>query len=348
VEENKPKIYIYLILWLSLAISILVHFRGLFDEFISTDFQKASIIAFILKGLMELFITFVLSIILFLINFFILKPFRTDKKHSVARFTFAFIISFTAALILSHYMFGIKNLVFIDDEAANEEIFFIFKDMFISLVVLTSVYVIMIINLNQYHKLEIKNLKIEVLQKQFDALRNQVSPHFLFNSLNSLKSLIDETPVTAQKYVDHLALVLRYTLQASENSVISLREELEFLNSYFFLVKLRFNKNISLSIDIKPELQGWNIPPLSLQMLVENAIKHNEISRRNALIITIRSTINNSITVKNNINKKRIPEPGTGSGLSNLSNQYRILCGKDIEISRNNGFFIVEIPLIES
>jgi LytS/YehU family sensor histidine kinase len=224
--------------------------------------------------------------------------------------------------------------------------FFVTKDFFLALVVIICIYVIRIVFQNQTNKLEIQSLKIENLQRQFDALKNQVSPHFLFNSLSSLKTLINESPEVAREYLDHLSSVLRYTLQANENRLVSLSDELQFVESYFFLIKLRFTKNIHLEQSISKELLGHKVPPLALQILLENAIKHNEISKRHPLEISIATTADLTLIVSNTINEKFAPESGTGVGLANLSNQYRILSNQNISIRKEDKKFIVEIPLL--
>jgi len=338
--------YIVLTIWLSLSISILVHFSRVFDEAISHSPSQSSTIYFICNILSELLITFVICALLFLINFYILKPLQTTKTHKPATILIALLVSFSIVLILSHYLFQLKGLIFPRIEAGRHEGAFVFKDFFVALVVIISVYVIKVIYQNQQNKLEIQDLKIENLQRQFDALKTQVSPHFLFNSLNSLKTLIRETPDVAQEYLNHLSSVLRYTLQANESKLVSLSDELQFVESYFFLIKLRFNKNITLSRDISSKLLDYKIPPLALQILIENAIKHNEISKRNPLELSV-FTADDTLVVKNNINKKFAPEVGTGVGLVNLSNQYRILVGKEIVIKNDENNFIVEIPLLK-
>ena len=345
--DNKiTRRYIILTIWLSLSISILVHFSRIFDEAISHSSSQSSTIYFLGNILSEVLITFVICFLLFLINFYILKPLQTGRIHKTATMAIALLVSFTIVLILSHFLFQFKGMIFPRVDTDRHESTFVFKDFFVALVVIISVYVIKVIYQNQQNRLEIQNLKIENLQSQFDALKNQVSPHFLFNSLNSLKTLIRETPEVAQEYLNHLSSVLRYTLQANENKLVNLNDELQFVESYFFLIKLRFNKNITLVQNINNKLMNSKIPPLALQILIENAIKHNEISKRNSLEISV-STTDDTLVVKNNINKKYSPEPGTGVGLVNLSNQYRILAGKEILIKNDESNFIVEIPLLK-
>ncbi|MDD2307670.1 MAG: histidine kinase [Prolixibacteraceae bacterium] len=338
--------YIVLSLWLSLAISILVHFSSLFDEFVSSTFTQQMAVRFFINALLELSITFTISFILFWINFYILKPLQSNKKINWINFILAFAVSFGAVLLLSHYLFALKKSFLPKVDIPRSGNLFITKDFFLALVVIICIYVIRLIFQNQKDKLEIQSLKIENLQRQFDALKNQVSPHFLFNSLSSLKTLINESPAVAQEYLNHLSSVLRYTLQANENRLVSLSDELQFVESYFFLIKLRFTKNINLVQSISNELLAYKVPPLALQILLENAIRHNEISKRNSLEISITTTSSQTLIVSNTINKKMTAEPGAGVGLANLSNQYRILGDRDIAIRKEDQKFIVEIPLL--
>lgn len=338
--------YIILSLWLSLAISILVHFSSLFDEFVSITFSQQIAVRFVINALLELSITFTISFILFWINFYILKPLQSNKKINWINFILAFAVSFFVVIILTHYLFALKKGFLPKADIPRSGHLFITKDFFLALVVIICIYVIRLVFQNQKNRLEIQDLKIENLQRQFDALKNQVSPHFLFNSLSSLKTLIYESPEVAQQYLDHLSLVLRYTLQANENRLVRLSDELQFVESYFFLIKLRFTKNISMVQSISNELLGHKIPPLALQILMENAVRHNEISKRNPLEISIATTQSQTLVVSNTINKKFAPEPGAGVGLVNLSNQYRILGDQDISIRKEDQKFIVEIPLL--
>lgn len=338
--------YIVLSLWLSLAISILVHFSSLFDEFVSSAFSQQIAVRFVINALLELSITFTISFILFWINFYILKPLQSNKKINWINFILAFAASFFVVLILTHYLFALKKGFLPKADIPRSGHLFITKDFFLALVVIICIYVIRLVFQNQKNRLEIQSLKIENLQRQFDALKNQVSPHFLFNSLSSLRTLINESPEVAQEYLDHLSTVLRYTLQANENRLVSLSDELQFVESYFFLIKLRFTKNISLVQSISNELLGYKVPPLALQILLENAVRHNEISKRNPLEISISTTPTKTLVVSNTINNKFAPEPGAGVGLANLSNQYRILGDLDISIRKEDQKFIVEIPLL--
>jgi len=174
-----------------------------------------------------------------------------------------------------------------------------------------------------------------------------VSPHFLFNSLTALKELIDEDPDNARQYVSHLSMLLRYTLQSNENKTVLLSEELESVRSYIYLIKMRFGSNLGIDFKISEEYNNFRLPPLVIQTLIENAVKHNEISKRNPLTILLMTTRSNSLIVSNPIHEKLSMEPGTGIGLDNLSKQYKLLCGEEIRISKSEGSFRVEVPLLK-
>ena len=206
--------------------------------------------------------------------------------------------------------------------------------------------IIRLIFLKQTITLENETLKREALQSQFESLKNQLSPHFLFNSLTALKILIKEAPDTAQNYVNSLSRALRYTLKSNEKQLVTLKDEMEFMESYLFLIRMRFGDNLSINTGINEDLLSLNIPPLTIQTLVENAIKHNEISKRNPLSIDILTTDNESLKIINDIHEKITGEEGTGIGLVNLSKQYQLLVNKEIIIRKEDNKFSVEVPLI--
>ena len=194
-------------------------------------------------------------------------------------------------------------------------------------------------------KIENQQLRAENIENQYEALKSQLNPHMLFNSLNTLSALIRESTPKAQDYLQELSRVLRYTLQDNSTHAVSLEEEMEFVHSYIYLMKMRYEDNLIFNIGIKPEAMRRRVPPMSVQMLVENAIKHNEISKRNPLRINLLST-NDTLTASNPLQPKLTSDGGTGIGLDNLSKRYRLLLQKDILIKTENQQFIVSIPLI--
>lgn len=194
---------------------------------------------------------------------------------------------------------------------------------------------------------ETENLKRENLKAQLDALRTQVNPHFLFNNLNTLSSLIPENPKHAVDFVQQLSKVYRHILEVKDEKSILLREELEVLNAYTFLLQTRFDANLKVNINVPQEKLQKKIVPLSLQILMENAIKHNIVSSDKPLHIDV-FTENGSLVVSNNLQIKNQVNESTGIGLENIRNRYKLLSDVPVKVTSNDSNFTVSIPLIDN
>jgi len=191
-----------------------------------------------------------------------------------------------------------------------------------------------------------EQLDIAKTHAELVALKNQIDPHFLFNSLNTLSYLISSDPVNARLYNDTLAKVYRYILINREKNLVSAGEEIEFLSNFFHLIKIRFDNAVDMVIEIKSLFaEDLFIPPISLQILLENAIKHNELSVTHPLTIYV-SVSSNYVTIKNQVIQKTYKPPSTGTGLNNLDNRYKLLTGKNIIVYKNNDHFTVKLPLL--
>lgn len=193
---------------------------------------------------------------------------------------------------------------------------------------------------------EAERVKKENLEFRFDRLRNQVNPHFLFNSLNTLASLVYSDPDTASRFVRQLAKVYRYVLENRDKEVILLSEELNFMEAYLYLVKIRFDEGFHFEMDLPPEVQDNLIPPMTLQLLIENALKHNIVSASKPLKIRI-STVGDRLEVYNNLQPKLSPEPSTKTGLENIKSRYAFLTNAQVTIQKTGEGFSVQIPLIK-
>jgi LytS/YehU family sensor histidine kinase len=257
------------------------------------------------------------------------------------------ILTLVSVYLLSDLFFAVKRMLSDSNNPKTFVLLYFFRDIFMAGVVLICVYVIKGFYVKQAVLIENERLIHENLQSQYQSLKNQVSPHFLFNSLTALKELIDEDPKNARQYLSHLSMLLRYTLQSNENKTVTLFEEMESVRSYIYLIKMRFGENLRVEFKIGDEYGDFRLPPLVIQTLIENAVKHNEISKRNPLTILLKTTNNNSLVVGNPIREKLSLEPGTGIGLDNLSKQYKLLCGEEIRISKSQGEFRVEVPLLK-
>ena len=186
-------------------------------------------------------------------------------------------------------------------------------------------------------------LEKENMESRYESLKNQVNPHFLFNSLNTLLSQVKENSETSN-YIHNLSDFLRYSLQDDELGVKPLNDEIDIVKNYCFLQKSRFGNNLKLTMDIPEEISQYALPKLSLQMLVENAIKHNIVSDEKPL--QIRIYLNGEyIVVENNL-QKRFEEISTKQGLTNTIKRYKFLSVKDILIQEKNDKFTVELPLL--
>jgi len=194
---------------------------------------------------------------------------------------------------------------------------------------------------------ETEKLKRENLSAQLNALRTQVNPHFLFNNLNTLSSLIPENPKHAVDFVQQLSKVYRHILEVKDEKSISLKDELEVLNAYTFLLKTRFDKNLNVNINIPVEKLQKRIVPLSLQILMENAIKHNIVSSDKPLHIDV-FTENGSLVISNNLQIKNQVNESTGIGLDNIRNRYKLLSDAPVKVTANDTNFTVSIPLIDN
>ena len=184
------------------------------------------------------------------------------------------------------------------------------------------------------------------VESQLESLRNQVNPHFLFNSLNTLVYLIPEEPDKAVRFVQQLSKVYRYVLESREARLIPLQDELDFLRSYVFLLKERFGDNLQVRIsDLNGHAEG-GIVPLTLQMLFENAIKHNVLSTHKPLAIEVFAE-NDHLVVRNNLQKKNQVLDSTGVGLDNIRSRYRMLTDKEVEVIVSREYFTVLLPMIE-
>lgn len=184
------------------------------------------------------------------------------------------------------------------------------------------------------------------LEAHYETLRNQVNPHFLFNSLNTLLMMVNDN-ATVAKYVESLSDFMRYMLNTRDKYAVLLRDELKVARQYVYIQQSRFEDKLSVSFSIPESCYHFAIPPLSLQMIIENAIKHNVISKDNPLLIKIYAEKNDYLVIENNIQPKIEKEPSTGLGLENIRKRYLYLCGKEIQIINNKSSFIVKLPFFE-
>ena len=255
-----------------------------------------------------------------------------------------FIILTTAAEIMLYWLYSL--LGFFDTPFSWQA----FKGVFVAGVLFDIIALFFHEGLYAFHKwqataLEAEQLKKSHLQSQLEGLKSQVNPHFLFNSLNSLSALIYKDPDKAGTFLDEMSKVYRYLLRTNENELIPLKAEVQFLDSFFHMLKTRYEEGIKLNVHIQEQHLDYLIPPLTLQMLIENAVKHNVISRDRPLQIDVFTDLSHVLTVSNNIQKKSTKVLSNGIGLQNIISKYHLLNQSEVLIKNDEKFFTVELPL---
>lgn len=203
-----------------------------------------------------------------------------------------------------------------------------------------------------YHQWKEAITEAERLQRinwesRYEGLKQQVNPHFLFNSINTLSSLITEDKAEAGRYVKEMSRVYRYLLRTNDDELVPLQTELQFISSYYHLLKTRFGSAIQLSVNVPQRYAQSLLPPLTLQMLVENAVKHNNVSKDTPLSIGIGCTQEGWLWVKNNLQPRQGFVDSTGIGLNNIREKYRLLGLPDVQLQNAEQEFTVLLPLVE-
>ncbi|WP_289006544.1 histidine kinase [uncultured Parabacteroides sp.] len=338
--------YILAVVVISVVVAFLTHFPeliSLFDHSGQNSLFSGMSMADVAN---EILFTFVSLLILFAMNTVLFGFNRPTARITWGKMILSFVLTGFASNLLGqgfvflHHQFDIPAI-----DAMVHHYLHPLRDFIITCIVTGSCYMIHLIRKSQQVSVENEQLRSENLVNQFEALKNQLNPHMLFNSLNTLRSLIRETPDKAQDYLQELSRVLRYTLQGNECMSVTLREEMEFVSAYNFLLKMRYEENLEFDIRIEEEAETLQLPPMSVQLLIENAVKHNEISNRHPLVIRV-CTTGKQLTVSNPIQRKKTASGGLQIGLANLAKRYSLLFKEEIEVREDNNTFIVTIPLI--
>ena len=217
----------------------------------------------------------------------------------------------------------------------------------LSCILITAELIYLYVKAREKSVKKVERLQQEKIQFQFETLRNQVNPHFLFNSFNTLISIIEDDPKMAVEYVEQLSDFFRNIVNYRDKDIIAVKEELELLKTYLFLQQKRFGNSLSLNINLSDQEKAQNfIPPLTMQLLAENAIKHNAVSKETPLAIDIFMK-DERLIVQNNINAKFSQAAGAGMGLQNIVNRYTLLSNQNVIIDNGDHFFRVSLPLLK-
>ncbi|MGB3469084.1 MAG: histidine kinase [Cyclobacteriaceae bacterium] len=289
---------------------------------------------------------FVMALVLFQFNLVWKHAKRPVLRNLLSNWAVVILINILIVLILGYL---IKEIGGFDPPRRGR--FYMRYGMFINLssmvvIVMLIFRLLEVLFSRQQVALENEKLRSENLQSQYNALKNQLDPHFLFNSLNTVMELIEEDKELAKGFVSRLSEVFRYMLGHSSKNLISLEDEIALTDDYIYLLKIR-HSHLSVNFRLADDQTNWQVPPLALQLLIENAVKHNEISKVNPLVINV-TQVGDLLEVSNPIQRKRTRATGAGTGLKNLVERYKIVAGQSVIIENDSNFFKVVIPLIRN
>lgn len=343
-DKNKNKIVLWKVVKVSLYITL-----GITIYFIITSYNRDIVWMDQLKGIGITFIfAFIITATNIYYNHYLTKRYSWEQETQ-KRLWFGAI----GSILLTTLAYGVARMLqelflegkgfieFIQNEDLSQYVF----------VLLVAVLVSAILHAFYFYKAlqdtKVKEQKIiaGTASAKFDALKNQLDPHFLFNSLNVLTSLIEEDPSQAQKFTTSLSKVYRYVLEQKNKDLVTVDEELQFARTYMKLLKMRFEDSIHLEIPDLCSNPEAKIVPLSLQLLLENAVKHNIVTSQRPLHIKVEE-VGDMLVVSNNLQEKQVVKKSTGVGLQNIRQRYDILTDKKVGIEKTPSHFNVYLPML--
>lgn len=269
-------------------------------------------------------------------------------NYSLKRIVYTFITFCSLSfLFITIYSILIINFKPLNAQLTSDNVHLVYLFDFIAIFMLVCIYEV------QYSITKWKELKVNKesirkanMQGQLQSLKSQVNPHFLFNSLNTLSALIAYDTHKAEEFVDEMAKVYRYLLQTNQQELTTLRSEIKFAESYYHLLRTRHDEGLNLQFNIDEEDFEKLLPPLSLQLLLENAVKHNTILEKKPLYIEINSIEGGWLEIRNNLLEKSTPVKSTRLGLQNILAKYSLLSNRKPVITNGPDFFTVLLPLL--
>jgi len=353
LDKNESKSHMFEYLRQNRLVFVLsTAFMGLFFQFMidvifSLIYRNASIISPWHAYLLSVVMSFIIILGLFRLASLINKRYSWESSPG-SRF-YIQVVMVVAFIVLGVMILRlILNLVFASGgfiRLLDEIIVAVFFFLFGLLVVFLDIGIILL-NKWRFSLAEIERFKKENLETQYEMLRIQVNPHFLFNSLNTLSALIYQNQDTAANFVREMSSVYRYILEKRKSELAPLREEMDFTDSYRYLLSLRFDQKLIFEMDVSEICFDMFIVPLTLQILIENAVKHNIVSLKKPLTIRIFTENDKRLVVQNNLQKKPVTSYSSGIGLENIRSRLAFISGKNLIVIQSETDFIVKIPLI--
>ena len=272
-----------------------------------------------------------------------------DERFSLKRIFIGFASSFVVTLLIIFLLRVLQDIVIegrtFEQYWARETVANYVFACVMTFIILLCFYAFYIYKAYSDNKVKEQKMIAGTASAQFESLKNQIDPHFLFNSLNVLSSLIEENPDSAQRFTTSLSKIYRYVLEQKDKELVSVSEELAFAKTYMNLLKMRFENSITYEIPADFDNADAKVVPLSLQLLLENTIKHNVVSEQKPLHIKIYIE-NNYLIIENNLQKKEILQDRKGVGLQNIVNRYGLISERKVLIDQNENYFKVKIPIL--
>ena len=271
------------------------------------------------------------------------------RNQSVKRLIYGAVGSVIVTMILLAILNFVVSVVIYDSSIqeflSDQETEWYVFGLIITLIVSSIYHAIYFYKASQAQKVNEQKTIARSATAQFDALKNQLDPHFLFNSLNVLVSLIEENPKAATKFTTSLSKVYRYVLEQRNKELVSVDEELKFARTYVGLLKTRFEDSIEIEIPDQGSIENAKVVPLSLQLLIENAVKHNIVSSNKPLKLRIYEQ-DQFLVIENNLQKKQVIKESSGVGLQNIESRYRLLTNRQMTINETTDTFKVSVPIL--
>jgi two-component system LytT family sensor kinase len=337
--SNKYKIA--LSLSFVFAVLFVLPWLGLVEQVREGDLKSGD--SSIPPRLVFLFFTvFGVSILSFLVNFSWIRSLQAitgGRRWIVALISNLLFVAISAAVVVI-----LAIVIFRVQAIAPYFLIYFFRNLLITVMVVLVTYVVDLVERLKQERIEVLQLQKRNAETELAVLRSQVDPHFLFNTLTTLGSLVRSNNSEAVAFIDHMADTYRYMLENRGLKAVPVREELSFVESYLFMMKKRFEEGLYVITNIREEFLDRTIPQFSLQIVVENAIKHNVISGKRALRIEVESD-DECIIVRNNLQKK-ISSNGHGMGLDNLAQRYWLMAQKKIVVASDRNRFEVRLPVL--
>ncbi|UKB81583.1 sensor histidine kinase [Chryseobacterium sp. MEBOG07] len=290
-------------------------------------------------------ISFLFSLFVWYFNIYSLPKFSI-QNISTRFFNKKLVISLSIGIVVMAAIVLIHHIIFPKYGFNTMVLMYEFRGILINLTIYMFLYLLYQTYNSQQIKFELEQIRTDNLHAQYELLKQQINPHFLFNSLNTLKSMIDIKDDNSGDFVVRLADFYRFTLDNRKLDLIPLKKELAILDAYIFLLTSRFEDGIEFKIDIQEEILNSYIPPFTLQLLCENCIKHNIVSMAHPLIIKLYSD-EGYIIIENNFQPKNIPQDSAGIGIENIRERYKHFAEKELTILQNDINFTVKLPIVD-